>query len=178
MRFNAVFKKNSRHITIANSPTHVFPGFPTPVIHKLPKQLAAFPQMFAHWWKTNDAFCILANVRKSVGQAGIQTHNPWIDSPRHYRLSYRDSACVNWNNLRISLFRRMEINAAFQQFSVISLSFRGKLPVLLVHLSWHQRVSCSDNPATPRCDLKIYQHTSNLQQTNLKMSINKIIFLE
>ena len=28
-------------------------------------------------------------VGKIVGQAGIQTHNPWIDNPRRYRLSYR-----------------------------------------------------------------------------------------
>ena len=30
--------------------------------------------------------------KKEVGRAGIRTHNPWIDSPRRYRLSYRGSA--------------------------------------------------------------------------------------
>ena len=33
----------------------------------------------------------ISNVGKKVGRSGIQTHNPWIDSPRRYRLSYRDS---------------------------------------------------------------------------------------
>ena len=28
---------------------------------------------------------ILSNIRKNVGQAGIQTHNPWIDSWRCYQ---------------------------------------------------------------------------------------------
>ena len=63
--------------------------------NNLPKQLAAFPQRLiplvedewrmSHW--------LLSIVGKKVGRAGIRTHNPWIDSPRRYRLRYRGSAC-------------------------------------------------------------------------------------
>ena len=35
---------------------------------------------------------LLSIVGKKVGRAGIRTHNPWIDNPRRYRLSYRGSA--------------------------------------------------------------------------------------
>ena len=62
--------------------------------NNLPKQLAAFPHRLSslvedewrmsHW--------LLSIVGKKVGRAGIRTHNPWIDSPRRYRLSYRGSA--------------------------------------------------------------------------------------
>ena len=38
--------------------------------------------------------------------------------------------------------------AVFINFSVIWRCFLGKLPVLLVNLSWHQPVSCNANPAT------------------------------
>ena len=40
------------------------------------------------------------------------------------------------------------ICAVFNKFSVISRCFLGKLPVLLVHLFWHQTVSCNANPET------------------------------
>ena len=62
--------------------------------NKLPKQLAVFPHRLSplvedewrmsHW--------LLSIIGKNVVRAGIRTHNPWIDSPRHYRLSYRGSA--------------------------------------------------------------------------------------
>ena len=65
--------------------------------NNLPKQLAAFPHRLSplvedewrmsHW--------LSSNVGMKVGQAGIRTHNPWIDSPRGYRLSYRDSTEFN-----------------------------------------------------------------------------------
>ena len=37
----------------------------------------------SHW--------LLSNVGKKVGRAGIQIHNPWIDSLHRYLLSYRGS---------------------------------------------------------------------------------------
>ena len=60
------------------------------------KQLAAFPQRLLNSPLVKDEWrmsqWLLSNVGKNVGRAGIRTHNPWIDSPRRYRLSYRGSA--------------------------------------------------------------------------------------
>ena len=43
-----------------------------------------------------DKWCLsqwlLSNVGKNFGRAGVRTHNPWIDNPRRYRLSYLGSA--------------------------------------------------------------------------------------
>ena len=87
------FQQFVSHITASNSPTHVFTGFSTPVIHTtnfpsnwlllhtdcLPIGEDEWPS--SHW--------LLSNVRKNVGRAGIRTYNPWIDSPPSCRLSYR-----------------------------------------------------------------------------------------
>ena len=93
--FNAVFNNFS---VISRRPVHLPMHFLV-FSHQystqhLPKQLAAFPYRLSplvedewrmsHW--------LLSIVGKKVGRAGIRTHNPWIDSPRRYRLSYRGSA--------------------------------------------------------------------------------------
>ena len=61
--------------------------------NNLSKQLAAFPhRLLALLWKTNDACLsqwLLSNDGNDVGRAGIRTDNPWINSPRRYRLRYR-----------------------------------------------------------------------------------------
>ena len=66
--------------------------------NNLPKQLAAFPHRLSplvedKWRMSHWALSI---VGKKVGRAGIRTHIPWIDSPRRYRVSYRDSALIPW----------------------------------------------------------------------------------
>ena len=73
--------------------------------NNLPKQLAAFPHRISplvedewrmsHW--------LLSNVGKKVGRVGIRTYDPWIDSPRRYRLNYRDSVSIynEYNTLQI-----------------------------------------------------------------------------
>ena len=61
--------------------------------NNLPKQLAAFPHrlhpLVEDEWRVS--LWILSLVWKKVVWAGIQTHNPWIDSPHRYRLSYQGS---------------------------------------------------------------------------------------
>ena len=51
--------------------------------NNLPKQLAAFPYrlrpLVEDKWRMSQ--WLLSNIGKKVGRAGIQTHNPWIDSP-------------------------------------------------------------------------------------------------
>ena len=56
----------------------------------------------------------------------------------------KDGFCVTWLSYKwlIGLLR------SFQQMSIISRQFLGKLPVLLVHLSLHQPVSRNDYPQT------------------------------
>ena len=65
--------------------------------NNLPKQLAAFPHRLSPFvkdeWRMSQ--WLLSNVGKKVEGAGIRTHNPWIDSPRRYRLSYRDSTWLS-----------------------------------------------------------------------------------
>ena len=76
----------------------------------LSKQLAAFPQRLLNSplvkYELRRSQWLLSNVGKNVGRAGILTHNPWIDSPRRYQLSYRPRETVwmlrsSWD---ISLF--------------------------------------------------------------------------
>ena len=40
---------------------------------------------------------LLSNIGNNVVRAGVRTHNPWIERPLRYRLSYRDSA--EWENV-------------------------------------------------------------------------------
>ena len=62
--------------------------------NNLPKQLAAFPHrlrpLVEYEWRMSH--WLLSIIGKKIGRAGIRTHNPWIDIPRRYRLSYRGSA--------------------------------------------------------------------------------------
>ena len=78
------------------------------------KQLAVFPhRLIAHWWKTNDAFHNDFCQRISC-RAGVRTHNPWIDSPRRYRLSYRSNLL-----LQQSTFEIIVTKAFIEQFFFI-----------------------------------------------------------
>ena len=48
------------------------------------------------WWKRwLVSQWLLLNNRKNVGQAGVRTHNPWIDSLRCYGQSHRGLATLN-----------------------------------------------------------------------------------
>ena len=100
----------------------------------LSKQLAAFPHRLLNSPLVNNEWrrsqWLLSNVWKNVGRAGIQTHNPWIDSPRCYRLSYRgsDLFCLNHkfllraectNSRHIPIFTNICLN---QQFKLIQIS--------------------------------------------------------
>ena len=97
--FNAVFNNFS---VISRWSVHLLMHFLVclaPVLHTtvFPSNWLLFHIDLAHWLKTNDAcpHWLLSIIGKKVGRAGIQTHNPWIDSPRRYQLSYRGSAPSN-----------------------------------------------------------------------------------
>ena len=75
--------QNFSHVMAASSPTHMFPGLLTPVLHTtynvLSKQLATFPQrLLAHWWKTSDAchsdFC--QTSERMLAELGFKLTTP------------------------------------------------------------------------------------------------------
>ena len=89
--------------------------------NNLYKQLAAFPHRLSplveNEWRMSH--WLLSIVGKKVGRAGIQTHNPWIDSPRRYRAQH---ASDWWNRVILwshsvkpigDLYKVFEKNKAF-----------------------------------------------------------------
>ena len=83
MGFYAVYNNVSVISGRQSSSTHLCTGFLTTVC---PSNL---PLFFSHRLSTH---LLLSNVRKNVDQAGVQTHDPWIDNPHSYHQSYRGSA--------------------------------------------------------------------------------------
>ena len=123
-----------------------FPHTSTPY-NNLPKQLAAFPHRLSplvedewrmsHW--------LLFIVGKKVGRAGIRTHNPWIDSPRRYWLSYRGSADYIWKISFVIFHQEFDYVLSLEKFSL-----------------WHvcQIKACSISVCTRRTLLKVLSDPS------------------
>ena len=144
----------------ASSPTHAIPGFLTTVLHTtiFPSNWLLLHIDLAHWWKMNDA-CRndfnLSIVGKKVGHTGIRTHNPWIDSPRRYRLSYRGSALIplkfkmssNWQNFKQACEHcRATALLTYDVYSMPIWDCLGKrFIVTLSHFKTHVDASAADN---------------------------------
>ena len=60
-------------------------------------------QTEAHWGKTNDAchFDFYQTLERMFAMLGFQTHNPCIESPHCYLLSYQDSSPVTSGSLLV-----------------------------------------------------------------------------
>ena len=72
------FQQFFSHITADSSPTYMFLGFLTLVLHT---QLAAFPnRLIVHWWKTNDAchndFCWTSE--RMLAELGFELSTPGL----------------------------------------------------------------------------------------------------
>ena len=104
--------------------------------NNLPKQLGAFldrlsPLVEDEWRMSHGLLSILG---KKVCRAGIQTHNPWIDSPRRYRLSYRGSArvCV-LGSLSVPIWSTLYFST-YLFFKDVNFVVKEHLIVLIVYM--------------------------------------------